>query len=77
MEQFEWKLPRISVEPMVYGAYLTKHPDMVPEPKIELNTEGYLIVEVDYGDPEDTKLPFNKGDWVEKEYVIKNFRQLR
>ena len=73
---FEWKLPRIEVKPMVYGEYLTLHPSMIPEPKISLDTEGYLVEEVDYGTASENVLPFNKDDWVEKKYVESNFRQI-
>lgn len=74
--KFEWKVPRIVTEPMVYGKYLTLHPDMMPEPKIPLDTKGYLVQEVDYGMTEENKLPFKKGDWIDEDYVSSNFREL-
>lgn len=73
---YEWKLPRIETRPMLYGEYLVMNKTMLPQKDIDLNTEGFLIENVDYGEPDDTKLPFQKGDWVEKDYVTKNFREV-
>lgn len=76
MVTFEWKLPRITAEPVVYGAYLVQHHDMIPEAGINLDTEGYVITDVDYGNADSNVLPFKKGDWIEKSYVETNFRQV-
>lgn len=73
---FEKKRPRITVRPMVYGEYLTLHHDMIPAVKISLETKGFLVEDIDYGTEEDTKMPFNKGDWIEEEYVKNNFNEI-
>lgn len=74
--RFEWKLPRITADPMIYGKYLTLHPDMMPQQGISLETAGYFIKDVDYGSAEENQLPFKKGDWVEEDYVKNNFREV-
>ena len=76
MKTFQWKLPRITVESVSYGAYLVQNPDMIPEAGIDLNTEGYIVTDVDYGDTDSNTLPFKKNDWIEKSYVETNFRQV-
>ena len=73
-QNLEWKVPRITVKPMKYGEYLMINSNMVPRNDVDLNTDGYLISKVDYGNAEPTKLPFLVNDWVEKEYVDTNFR---
>lgn len=74
--KFEWKLPSIEADPMIYGKYLTLHSDMIPEQDVSLETEGYLIRSVDYGSAKGTHLPFKVGDWIDKKYVEGNFKAL-
>lgn len=72
---FKWKQPKVKMESMVYGEYLTKHPDMVPE-NISLDTPGYVVTSVDYGNADTNSLPFKKDDWIEADYVKKNFENV-
>lgn len=73
---FEKKRPKIEVKPMVYGEYLTLNKDMIPVNNIPLETKGFLVEETYYGTEEDTKMRFNKGDWLEEEYVKNNFNEI-
>lgn len=73
---FEKKRPRIEVRPMVYGEYLTLHREMMPAVNIPLETKGFFVEETYYGTEEDTKMPFNKGDWIEEDYVKNNFNEI-
>lgn len=74
--KFELKRPQIFAEPMTYGDYLMKNTNMPPRDGVPLNTEGYIVTGTDYGDSEPTSLPFKNGDWVEKDYVNKNFVEI-
>ena len=50
---------------------------MLPAKGVDLLTNGFLITETDYGDPEDTNPPFIVGDWIEEDYAKKNFREVK
>lgn len=72
----EWKVPRITVEEMLYGEYLRRNSNMLPAKDVDLSTKGFLVTATDYGDPENTNPPFIVGDWIEEDYAKKNFREI-
>ena len=77
MAVFMWKVPKITVSEAKYGEYLMRHPDTIPAKDISLDTEGYIVEETDYGTAEYNIFPFQRGDWIEKEYVHNNFVKLQ
>ena len=74
--KFELKRPQIFVEPKKYGEYLMENPKATPRDGIPLETEGYTITGLGYGDAEITRLPFKVGDWIDAEYIKNNFNEI-
>jgi len=74
--KFELKRPQIFAEPKKYGEYLMETPNATPQDGVPLDTEGFTITGLSYGDAEITRLPFKVGDWIDAEYINSNFTEI-
>ena len=63
------KLPKLDLKPIKYGQYLLDNQGIAINPNIDLNEDGYVVLQVVNNPMQNFNFPFKINDWVQKNII--------
>ena len=63
------KLPKLELKEIKYGQYLLDNQGIAINPNIDLNEDGYVVIDVINNPMQNFNFPFKINDWLQKSII--------